>query len=307
MSPKDDETRHRRLLRYCLPSRASLCGAARGTSEVSAESSRESSSFESDWDGGFLDEKVRISSDFFPHLAFDEQFFASFAQERAKKVIERAYSSRKLVVTDSLYSSLICIRSQPASHFFSRAEPQCPLPITSVNEDRLLVELGLSRSQRSEIEGLSSSNRSALLAERLSNAAIARVASNPPEAVGRIQRRACMWLLRPYPLGLRFSGNNMNPLPCWLAGAHSVALNMSNNDLPLQLHFALFKGSGGYVLKPIAMRDSSSTTQNGDSFWPIYRDRLDFVTMRFLSLHNLPKVCQLSAIAHALFFLRHAG
>ena len=46
----------------------------------------------------------------------------------------------------------------------------------------------------------------------------------------------------------------MNPLPCWLAGAHHVALNMCNNDLPLQLQFALFNGSGGYVLKPHEMR-----------------------------------------------------
>lgn len=47
----------------------------------------------------------------------------------------------------------------------------------------------------------------------------------------------------------------MSPLPCWLAGAHSVALNMSNNDLPLQLHFALFDRFGGYLLKPSEMRE----------------------------------------------------
>ena len=68
-----------------------------------------------------------------------------------------------------------------------------------------------------------------------------------------MQRRTATRLLRPFPLGLRFSGKNMSPLPCWLAGAHSVALNMSNNDLPVQLHFALFHGSGGYVLKPPEM------------------------------------------------------
>jgi hypothetical protein len=58
----------------------------------------------------------------------------------------------------------------------------------------------------------------------------------------------------PFPLGLRFSGKNMSPLPCWLAGAQSVALNMSNNDVSVQLHFALFQGSDGYVLKPEDMR-----------------------------------------------------
>eukprot|EP00966_Prymnesium_polylepis_P005326 122681-Prymnesium_polylepis.1 len=35
--------------------------------------------------------------------------------------------------------------------------------------------------------------------------------------------------------------------------AHSVALNMSNVDLPLQLHYALFNGTGGYIVKPPEM------------------------------------------------------
>ena len=38
-----------------------------------------------------------------------------------------------------------------------------------------------------------------------------------------------------------------------------VALNMQTNDalhgLPVQLHDALFHGSGGYVLKPTALRE----------------------------------------------------
>ena len=38
-------------------------------------------------------------------------------------------------------------------------------------------------------------------------------------------------------------------------GAQHVALNMGNPkpDLPLQLHYALFEDSGGYVLKPKEM------------------------------------------------------
>ena len=49
----------------------------------------------------------------------------------------------------------------------------------------------------------------------------------------------------------------MNPVPCWLAGAQHVALNMSNNDLALKMHFALFKSSEGFILKPEEMRISS--------------------------------------------------
>ena len=82
---------------------------------------------------------------------------------------------------------------------------------------------------------------------------IARLARNPPLAVGTLQRRTSQKLLRPFPHGLRTSGRNMSPLPFWLSGAQSVALNMSNNDLPLHLHFALFKGSDGFVLKPPEM------------------------------------------------------
>jgi len=84
-------------------------------------------------------------------------------------------------------------------------------------------------------------------------AAVGRLAANPPAGVGKIQRLSSRRLLRPYPLGLRFSGKNMTPLPAWLAGAHFVALNMSNNDLATQLHFALFNGSEGFVLKPPEM------------------------------------------------------
>eukprot|EP00966_Prymnesium_polylepis_P004145 94931-Prymnesium_polylepis.1 len=49
----------------------------------------------------------------------------------------------------------------------------------------------------------------------------------------------------------------MNPLPCWLAGAQFIALNMSNNDLAVQLHFALFNDSS-YVLKPHCMRQAAT-------------------------------------------------
>ena len=39
-----------------------------------------------------------------------------------------------------------------------------------------------------------------------------------------------------------------------------AGLNMSDNDLAVQVHFALFRGSGGFVLKPSAMLKKASTT-----------------------------------------------
>eukprot|EP00966_Prymnesium_polylepis_P334138 7389537-Prymnesium_polylepis.1 len=74
-----------------------------------------------------------------------------------------------------------------------------------------------------------------------------------------MQRRTQRRLLRPYPLGARFSGNNMSPQPSWLAGAQSACLNFSDNDLATTLHFALFNGSAGFVLKPQEMRVAGLT------------------------------------------------
>ena len=113
------------------------------------------------------------------------------------------------------------------------------------------------------------------------NSTATRLAYDPPLGVAELQRRTMRWLTRPYPLGLRFSGINMDPLPGWQAGAHHVALNMSQNDLPVQLHHAMFNGTGGYVLKPKEMRTGNS--------WPPPRDMLRRVTIEVLSLHNLPK------------------
>jgi len=107
--------------------------------------------------------------------------------------------------------------------------------------------------------------------------------------------------LRPYPLGLRFSGKNMSPLPGWLSGCQHVALNMSNVDLPNQLHFALFHGSGGFLLKPPEMLVADSHADkkekkrarrhsaHDDVYWPPPRQTVHQVAVEILSLHNLPK------------------
>jgi hypothetical protein len=84
---------------------------------------------------------------------------------------------------------------------------------------------------------------------------------------------------------------------------------MSNTDLAVQLHFALFRGSNGFVLKPLAMRENlaapneaqvrdsfvlgSGQRQAGqltDYFWPSPCDILHRTNIRVVSLHNLPKV-----------------
>eukprot|EP00966_Prymnesium_polylepis_P003774 86026-Prymnesium_polylepis.1 len=133
--------------------------------------------------------------------------------------------------------------------------------------------------------------------------------------------------------GLRFSGKNMSPHPFWLGGAQSIwyelpfvppgmqrphvrsparSLNFSDVDLPVQLHFALFSGSGGFVVKPpemvhVNIEDTENPTSplrrvasgkqsqaarldDEDAYWPPPRDRLACVTIRVVSLHNLPKV-----------------
>ena len=111
---------------------------------------------------------------------------------------------------------------------------------------------------------------------------------------------------------MRFSGKNMSPLPAWLSGAQHVCLNFSDRrggmlragDMAVQLHFALFNGHGGYVLKPKGMQSGSDLTgtsaQEGgqtadghtddDRGWPPPRKFLQSVHLEFVSLHNLPKV-----------------
>jgi len=127
--------------------------------------------------------------------------------------------------------------------------------------------------------------------DKVSANALVRLAVNPTPEVGSVQRRTTSWLLRPFPLGLRFSGNNMSPLPAWLAGAQNVCLNFSNADLPVQLHFALFAGSGGFVLKPLDMctSDVALDIAKEDAFWPPPHERLHRTSTKIISLHNLPK------------------
>jgi len=198
-------------------------------------------------------------------------------------------SGSRSLATDIFYSQHVAIRSVPF-HAFLEGGPQQKselpvLPISSANEDRFLRALGLTKEETQKIEGLlpSSSNRfdSGQNDERLPGvSAIFCLAANPPRLLGAMQRRTTTWLLRPYPLGLRISGANMSPIPFWLAGAQSVALNMSNSDLPVRLHFALFNGTEGYLLKP---PDMLLAAANHDNPFTASSSQLDVVDKEWLT------------------------
>jgi len=175
--------------------------------------------------------------------------------------------------THPSYSACLAFRSSPPKTFLSKDPPSAPLPFSSLGEDRLLMAFDLEPNDRDAIEGI---------AAHSDENALVRLTSNPPSSTSWLQQRTSIWMCRAYPLGLRFSGKNMHPIPCWLAGVHCVALNMSNNDLPLQLHFALFKGCGGYLLKPPEMVQP-------DAAWPQPRATHLKTTIHVISLHHLPK------------------
>jgi len=209
--------------------------------------------------------------------------------------------------TDEFYTSLIGLRSETMSSFCGGGPPTWAVPVTSISENQMLKALGLSDFEIEQIEGLGSvSIRGGygLTEEQLSSRAVVRLAADPPQDVGVVQRRTAQWLLRPFPLGFRFSGKNMSALPGWLGGAQYVCLNFSEADLPVSLHFALFKGSGGYLLKPSKMRirsdhfdviqsgretDSAARRRNNDDYWPPSRDKIFCATIEVLSLHMCPK------------------
>ena len=97
-----------------------------------------------------------------------------------------------------------------------------------------------------------------------------------------LARRVPPWGLEPQVVlhGLRLTGGS------WRRSAQNVCLNFSDCDVPVQLHFALFSDSGGYVLKPEGMRifpDRASSTSvesgggsvcsDGASQWASFGDK----------------------------------
>jgi len=239
------------------------------------------------------------------------------AEGSAAGSVAQAYKKRsktsknKQSYTEPFYSAQVCMRSLPVKSFLAENLHGWALPISSVNEDNMLTAMGLTSAERNAIEGLRNAARTVdgtvETEEEQSARAVALLAVNPPPQVGKLQKLTAKWLLRPYPLGLRFSGKNMNPLPFWLSGAQNVCLNMSNLDLYVTMHYALFNGSEGFVLKPPEMvlqatvpatilSQSPSTQQKAsrdlgvaDHYWPPARDVLHLITIKVLSLHMCPK------------------
>ncbi|KAL6704320.1 hypothetical protein ACN47E_008384 [Coniothyrium glycines] len=70
----------------------------------------------------------------------------------------------------------------------------------------------------------------------------------------KIARHNAHHLMRVYPKGTRISSKNLQPVPFWALGAQICALNWQTFGASSQLNEALFAGSGGYVLKPAALR-----------------------------------------------------
>ena len=97
----------------------------------------------------------------------------------------------------------------------------------------------------------------------------------------------CCSVARVFPNAkLHVYSTNANPLPCWGAGMSMVAMNYQTNDVPMQLHRAFFEqlsGGHGYILKPPELRASSSEAR-----WPPFRPTLHRVSVRVISLHQLP-------------------
>ncbi|MFH4979802.1 hypothetical protein AB6A40_006511 [Gnathostoma spinigerum] len=62
-------------------------------------------------------------------------------------------------------------------------------------------------------------------------------------------------LVKSYPKGLRQDSSNMDPLPSWICGVSSVAMNMQTSDVYMDLVKGLFRINGqcGYYLKPACL------------------------------------------------------
>ena len=130
---------------------------------------------------------------------------------RAKRRAEGARTESEV------YVSGLALRSVPVATFLRDAGVRSPpwvMPITSINENELLKQLGVSREDRDLIEGLQirmplkgpqRDTRVGLTEQQLSSGALARFVRDPPSAVGHMQQRTSEWLLRPFPLGYAIS------------------------------------------------------------------------------------------------------
>ncbi|OAL46657.1 PLC-like phosphodiesterase [Pyrenochaeta sp. DS3sAY3a] len=79
-----------------------------------------------------------------------------------------------------------------------------------------------------------------------------------PANSAKISQHNAHHLMRVYPKGTRISSKNLAPVPFWGIGAQICALNWQTFGASSQINEALFAGSGGYVLKPAALRSGGS-------------------------------------------------
>ncbi|KAE9555680.1 hypothetical protein FO519_001151 [Halicephalobus sp. NKZ332] len=73
-------------------------------------------------------------------------------------------------------------------------------------------------------------------------------------------------LIKSYPRGIRQDSSNMNPVPSWLCGVQSVAMNLQTAGEDMDLANGLFNINGqcGYVLKPKVLCDGLDPRQSTD-------------------------------------------
>lgn len=89
---------------------------------------------------------------------------------------------------------------------------------------------------------------------QLINVSESGLQSHLPQNSAKIARHNAHHLMRVYPKGTRISSKNLHPVPFWGIGAQICALNWQTFGASSQINEALFSGSGGYVLKPAALR-----------------------------------------------------
>ena len=237
------------------PSESSLLGLSTAPSESSLHSSPSCS-------------PLRRNSTSFRGMSSESSFKAaseeSFSLEPRGQLRDAAASERASAEkTSPALAAVISVHSTK-EFFFSRAPEghlTYKLPVTSYGETSF----------------------SKLLApDDVADSGIAAGNEVDAASVARMQRITLERLCRVYPSGLRVSSSNYPPLRAWRSGAQCVALNLQTNDLPTQLHHALFEGSQGYVLKPLGMRAPEPD-------WPPPSLTLTRVTLEILSLHGLPR------------------
>ncbi|KAL7793044.1 putative phospholipase C [Trichoderma ceciliae] len=92
----------------------------------------------------------------------------------------------------------------------------------------------------------------------LINVSESGLSSHLPEHAIQISHHNSQHLMRVFPKGTRISSSNLHPVRFWGIGAQICALNWQTFSTSNQLNDALFNGSGGYVLKPAALRANGS-------------------------------------------------